>query len=102
MEDVTETLQDKETDAWTNYDKDDTEMIEKEEKQEKEDIKMESEDKSEAMEEERKEIKAESEIIDKTDIFTDFMVEFDAKQTKGLAVIAEEKKTQLPQLIRVT
>ncbi|KYN37193.1 hypothetical protein ALC56_08984 [Trachymyrmex septentrionalis] len=62
---------------------------------------MESEDKSEVMEEEREDIKAEPEIIDKTDIFADFMKEFEAKQTKELAVETEEKTKQLQQLIRV-
>ena len=101
IEDVAEALQEKEI-AWTNYDKDDTETVEKEKEEEKEDIKMESEDKSEVMEEEREDIKAEPEIIDKTDIFADFMKEFEAKQTKELAVETEEKTKQLQQLIRVT
>ncbi|XP_018345431.1 PREDICTED: uncharacterized protein LOC108750473 [Trachymyrmex septentrionalis] len=100
IEDVAEALQEKEI-AWTNYDKDDTETVEKEKEEEKEDIKMESEDKSEVMEEEREDIKAEPEIIDKTDIFADFMKEFEAKQTKELAVETEEKTKQLQQLIRV-
>ncbi|XP_018359771.1 PREDICTED: uncharacterized protein LOC108759020 [Trachymyrmex cornetzi] len=103
IDDVTEALQDEEADAWTNYDEDDTETVEKkeEEEEEEEDIKMESEDKSETMEEEREDIKVEPEIINKTDIFTDFMMEFEAKRTKELAIKAEEKKKQLRQLIRI-
>lgn len=98
IEDVPEALQDEETDAWIDYDEDET----VEDEEEEEDIKMESEDKSEAVEEERKDIEAEPEIIDETDIFTDFMMEFEAKRTKEFAVKAEEKKKQLRQLMRVT
>ncbi|KYQ58153.1 hypothetical protein ALC60_02885, partial [Trachymyrmex zeteki] len=82
IEDVPEALQDEETDAWIDYDEDET----VEDEEEEEDIKMESEDKSEAVEEERKDIEAEPEIIDETDIFTDFMMEFEAKRTKEFAV----------------
>jgi len=54
------------------------------------------------MKEERKDIEVESEIIDETDILTDFMMEFEAKRTKELTTKAEEKKKPLRHLIRVT
>lgn len=88
-------------DAWTEYDENDTENDEDDIVEEK-DIKMESENETEAVEEEREDVKAESEIIDEADILTNFMMEFEAKRTKELAVKAEEKKKQLRHLIRVT
>ncbi|XP_071643371.1 uncharacterized protein [Temnothorax longispinosus] len=102
IEDVVEPLQNEETDAWTEYDEDDTEydeddIMEKEEK----DIKTESEEESEAMEEKRKDVEAKSEIIDETDILANFMMEFEAKRTKELAIKAEEEKKQLRHLMRV-
>ncbi|KAG5311028.1 LR74B protein, partial [Acromyrmex insinuator] len=78
--DVAEPLQDVEIKVWT-YDEDDTEIVEEEKEEE--------------------DIKTEPEIIDKTDIFTDFMAEFGAKRTKELAIKAEKKKKQLRQLIGV-
>lgn len=96
-------MQDEETDAWTEYDEDDTEddeddILEEEEK----DIETELEDETEAVEEERKDIEEESEIIDETDILANFMMEFEARRTKELAVKAEEQRKQLRHLIRVT
>ncbi|KAG5322778.1 LR74B protein, partial [Pseudoatta argentina] len=83
-DDVAEPLQHEEIKVWT-YD-DDTKIVKEEKKEE---------------EKEEEDIKTEPEIIDKTDIFTDFMTEFGAKRTKELAIKAEEKKKQLRQLIRV-
>lgn len=89
-------MQDEETDAWTEYDEDDTEAAEEE------DIETKSEDESKVGKEERKDVETASEITDETDILVDFMMEFEAKRTKELAIKAEEKKKQLRHLIRVT
>lgn len=97
MEDIVEALQDEETDAWDEYDENDEDDI-----VEEKDIEMKSGNESEVVEEERKGIKAESEIIDETDILTNFMMEFEAKRVKELAVKTEEEKKQLQHLIRVT
>jgi len=97
IEDIVEALQDEEMDTWTEYDENDI--------VEEKDIEMKSGNESEVVEEERKggiRIKAESEIIDETEILTNFMMEFEAKKVKELAVKAEEKKKQLRHLIRVT
>lgn len=91
IEDVAETLQDDETNAWTEYDEEDIETVEEE------DTETQPEDESEAVKEE-----VESEIIDEIDILADFRKEFEAKRTKELAVKAEETKKQLLDLIRVT
>ncbi|XP_039303887.1 uncharacterized protein LOC105195831 [Solenopsis invicta] len=95
IEDIAEALQDEETDAWTDYDEDDD--MEFAEEEEKEAV---SEDKFEAVKEKRKDVEAESEIIDETDILANFMMEFEARKTKKLVTKVEETKKQLRHLIR--
>lgn len=94
-------MQYEESDAWSEYDEDYIETAEEEEKDGKK-VEMELKDDSEIVEKERKDIEAKSEIIDDIDMLPNFMMEFEAKRMKELAIKAEETRKQLRHLIGVT